>query len=289
MYNKNSFTWGFELEVGDVDRRLTIPENLGEWEFSETDIVNMHTPYKGAAADPLGLEPHWGGEINVKPAKTINEILDKIEQILQFFKDNGNTPTSNCISHSHIHVRIPGLKDDINSLKKLIVYIKENQHIVIDKCHNFRLDPLMSSTKTAKTYLKWDGGRPMPNYMCDNIINLATDFDSFIKLHAAGKDGISMGRPFRYAINTYCMKHIDTVEFRMFRNTLKREELEACFKFVERFMDCALNNGPDVQEILLETSYMFPQLQYDHEAYLKWEQSKYDKSRGNKVRKFYEI
>jgi hypothetical protein len=60
--------------------------------------------------------------------------------------------------------------------------------------------------------------------MCDNINELATDFNHFIKLHAAGKDGVSMGRPFRYAINTYCMKHTGTIEFRCFRSTINLDE-----------------------------------------------------------------
>jgi hypothetical protein len=144
----------------------------------------------------------------------------------------------------------------------------------------------MASTKTAKTYLKLDCGRLMPDYMCNNIINLTTDFDHFIKLHCAGKDGVSMGRPFRYAINTYCMKHTGTIEFRCFRNSFDRRELEDSFRFVEAFIDAALNNGPDVLQILLEGDYKFPELKYDHEIYTSWEKTKYGKERGKKSREF---
>lgn len=285
-YDPKTFTWGFEMEVGDVDRRLLLPEHLGKWEFSETDVVNQHEPYKGVASDPLGLEPPFGGEINVRPTKTWKEQVERIFEILDFYKSNGNQPTASCISHNHVHVFVPGLKDDVPALKRLIKYIRDNQHIVVDRIHAFRLHPDMSSTKTAKTYLKLDCGRLMPDYMCNNLINLTTDFEHFIKLHAAGKDGVSMGRPFRYAINTYCMKHTGTIEFRCFRNSYDRRELEDSFRFVEAFIDAGLNDGTDVQEILMNGDYKFPELHYDHELYKSWEKTKYGKERGKKAREY---
>ena len=42
QYASDKFTWGYEIEWGDVDRRLTPPDHLGKWEFAETDIVNIH-------------------------------------------------------------------------------------------------------------------------------------------------------------------------------------------------------------------------------------------------------
>lgn len=285
-YDPKTFTWGFEMEVGDVDRRLPLPEHLGKWEFSETDVVNQHEPYKGVASDPLGLEPPFGGEINVRPTKTWKEQVERIFEILDFYKSHGNQPTASCVSHNHVHVFVPGLKEDVPALKRLIKYIRDNQHIVVDRIHAFRLHPDMSSTKTAKTYLKLDCGRLMPDYMCNNLINLTTDFEHFIKLHAAGKDGVSMGRPFRYAINTYCMKHTGTIEFRCFRNSYDRRELEDSFRFVEAFIDAALNDGPDVQEILMNGDYKFPELHYDNELYKSWEKTKYGKERGKKAREY---
>ena len=84
-------------------------------------------------------------------------------------------------------------------------------------------------------YLKYDGGRRMPDYMIDNIINLSTDFNTFIKQHCTGKDGVSMGRPFRYAINTYSLKHTKTIEFRFFRASVDKNEMHDMFLFVENF------------------------------------------------------
>jgi len=288
-YDYKDYTWGYEIEWGDIDRRTIIPPHLGKWEFAETDIVNLNGEFRGLACDPLGECPPVGGEINTKPTATWREQVERIMEIKKIFTDLGQTPTASCVNHGHLHVYVPGLKDDIPALKRLIKYIRDNQHITIDNLYQYRLDPLMSSAKTAKTYLKWDGGRPMPDYMCNNIINLTQDFDHFIKLHAAGKDGISMGRPFRYAINTYCMKHTGTIEFRCLRSSTERREIEDSFKFAQYFIHSALNDGPPVDELLNDYDYQFPKFKYDHEMYLGWEKTKYDKSRGNKHREFHAV
>jgi hypothetical protein len=125
--------------------------------------------------------------------------------------------------------------------------------------------------------------------MCNNIIKLANNFEDYIRLHAAGKDGVSMGRPFRHAINTYCMKHTGTIEFRCFRSSTDRKEIEDSCRFAEQFVDAALNDGPEVEEIFLNNNFSFPKFEYDHEMYVAWETTKYDKSRGNKQREFYEV
>ena len=289
-YNKSDFTWGFEVEWGDIDRRLQIPEHLGKWEYAETDVVNIHEPFKYVACDPLGTDPHMGGEVNTMPTKTWQEQVDRVMELKKFFEDNDNKPSASCVNHGHLHVYVPGLKNDIVSLKKLVSYIKRNQQKTIEALYGFYDHPEMKGSSGAKTYLKWDGGRPMPDYMCDNIVNLATDFDHFIKLHAAGKDGVSLGRPFRFAINTYCMKHTGTIEFRCFRSSTNRKEIEDSFKFAEKFIDAALNDGPDVEDILYgDYNYEFPKFVWDFHEYNGWVKTKYDKERGNKVREYHEV
>jgi hypothetical protein len=289
QYPSDKFTWGYEIEWGDVDRRLTPPEHLGKWEFAETDIVNIHEPFKYIACDPLGTDPYMGGEINTKPTATWQQQVDRVMELHQFFVDAGNQPSASCVNHGHLHVFVPGLKNDIEALKRLIAYIKANQADTIEACYGFYENGQMKNAKGAKMYLKYDGGREMPEYMCDNIINLATDFEHFIKLHAAGKDGVSMGRPFRYAINTYCMKHTGTIEFRCFRSSTKREEIESQFRFAEKFIDAALNGGPSVKEILEADTYTFPPFVWDLNEYVGWEKTKWDKERGNKHREYHEV
>ena len=289
MYDKKDFTWGYEIEWGDIDRRLEIPSHLGSWEYSETDVVNLREPYRYVACDPLGEDPPFGGEVNTKPTRTWEEQVDRIQEIKQWFIDQGCEPTSNCLSHSHLHVYVPKLTEDLDALKRLVKYIKDNQADVVENCGLFHESASMKKAKGAKMYMKYDGGRQMPEYMADNIVNLATDFDHFIKLHAAGKDGVSMGRPFRYAINTYCMKHTGTIEFRCFRATTERKHMESMFRFVEAFIDAALNDGPSVKEILSEGDYEFPPFEWNLNQWVGHQKTKWDKDRGKKQREFHEV
>jgi hypothetical protein len=254
QYESNKFTYGMEIEWGDVPRYFSIPDHLGTWEYSERDIINLRYPYQYVCADPLGQTPPVGGEINTKPTRTWMEQVDRYFELQKLFEDNGTPPTVCATTHTHIHCRVPGLRDDIDALKRLTKYIKENQTKAIDYVYGFYDHPEMRGAKGTKMYLKFDGGRPIPEYMTDNIINLSTDFNSFIKMHAAGKDGVSMGRPFRFAINMYALKHIDTIEFRLFRGTLKRNEVESCFRFVQDFLNAALNNGSSVEDLISENN-----------------------------------
>ena len=289
MIDLSKCTWGYEIEWGDIDRRIKIPENLGSWEYAETDIVNLKEPFKYVACDPLGTNPHFGGEINTKPTKTWQEQVNNIMYLYEYFNKQNNQPTSSCVNHGHLHVHIPGLTENLDALKKLISYIKNNQSTIIDVCYQYYDYPNIKKHKNAKMYLKYDGGRPMPEYMCNNIINLAKDFKSFIKLHCAGKDGVSMGRPFRYAINTYCLKHTQTIEFRCFRSTTNKKEIQDQFRFVEKFLECVFITNEPIFEVFKKENFNFPKFYFNDYEYNGWIKTKHPKERGEKKRTFYEV
>ena len=289
MYNKNNFTYGMEIEWGDIPRYFVIPSNLGSWEYSERDIINIYPPYTNVCADPMGKNPPVGGEINTRPTKTWQEQVFRYFELKEYFEKKGASPTISATAHTHIHCRVPGLRNDINALKKLTKYIKENQKLAISIAYGFFEHNQMKHVKGSKMYLKFDGGRPMPDYMSNNILNLATDFTSFIKMHSAGKDGVSMGRPFRFAINMYSLKHIDTIEFRLFRGTLNKTEIESCFRFVEDFLDAALNDGPSVKELFLSNNYTFPPMKWNLNQFIGWSNTKHPDSRGRKNRRLWKV
>jgi hypothetical protein len=290
IYDPATFSWGYEIEWGDIPRSFDIPEHLGTWEFAETDILNLNGEWAMRAVDPLGIDPPMGGEINTKPTATWGQQVDRILEIKQLFVNAGHEPTASLVNHGHLHVYVPGLKEDVAALKRLVAYIRDNQLLTVERCYGYYDDPTMKgAVKGAKAYLKQDGGRQMPGYMIDNILNLARSFEHFIKLHAAGKDGVSMGRPFRYAINTYCMKHTGTVEFRCFRSSTNREEIASQFAFAEAFIGAALNGGPSVEEILEDGNFKFPPYIWNREHWDAWASTKWDKSRGKKVRNYYEV
>lgn len=286
-HSSDKYTWGYEIEWGDIDRTLEIPSHLGTWEQAEIDIVNIHEPYKYVAVDPLGINPPVGGEINTKPTHTWKKQVDRIMEIHQLFVDNGDTPSSSCVNHGHLHVHVPDLKNDIDALKRLIKYIKNNQAITIKRLYNFRKNLIME--KMDLYYLEIDGGTPMPNKVCDNIINNSKNFDDFIKYHYLPEELQREMPPQRYAINTYIMQYTNTIEFRCFRSSTNRKHIEDSFRFVEKFMDAALNGGPNVKQILSEYDYEFPPFIFNKEEYTGWQKTMYHVSRGKKHRHYHDV
>ena len=280
-YDRSTFTYGFEIEWGDIDRNMTIPPELGAWEYCETDIINLREPYRGLGSDPKGVNPPVGGEINMKPTRTMEEQVDNIMKIHDLFVAHGTPPTTGCVNHGHLHIHVPGLIEDIDALKRLSLYLRDNQHMTIDRCYQFRVMPNMEMTKTAKTYLKHDGGRIMPDWLATNLGTIPVDFDDWIRVHCCGKDAKTLSRPFRYGIHTYALKNSKTIEFRCFRSSIDRQEILDSFRFATDWIDAALNNGPDVQELFLTNDYKFPPFEYDHEMYLAWENTKYERTDRN--------
>lgn len=280
-YDPKTFTYGFEIEWGDIDRKMEIPEELGSWEYCETDIINLTPPYRGLGSDPKGINPPVGGEINMRPTKTWQEQVDNIMKVHDLFVERGTIPTAGCVNHGHLHIHVPGLIEDIDALKRMMLYIKDNQHITMDRVYQFSVRPGMDQTKTAKTYLKHDGGRIAADWLLDNLATVPVDFEDWLRVHCCGKDAVTRSRPFRYGIHTYALKNSKTIEFRCFRSSTDRREIEDSFEFATMFMDAALNGGPDVQEILLSKDWKFPPFTYDQEMYLAWEETKYERTDRN--------
>lgn len=286
----DKFTYGYELELGDVARWREVPEHFGKWEYAETDIVNLHGEHAGIACDPMGVSPSMGGEINIQPARSVGELTDRVIGCIDWFSNEGDSPTASCVNHGHVHIHVPGLREDIAALKRLTVAIQNHQHDIIRLCYQYEEHPDMAQVKTARTYLKWDGGRPMPSWMAVNIVEKANNFDDFIRIQCCGKDGVSRGRPFRYTVNTYCMKHIDTIEFRCFRASLIPHEIWSSIDFVREFITLALAGEPiDIVEMIERGTYVLPPFIYNHGHYQGWESTKWDKSRGEKRREYVDI
>jgi len=279
------FTYGCELEWGDVPRSIEIPEELGSWDMTETDIINMRPPYQYVAADPLGINPPVGGEINTAPTHTIQGQVEIITALKKLFPEE---PTVGCRSHTHIHIFVPGLREDIVSLKKIVKYLGENQEDMLAATYPFKPHPMMRKQKGATYYFKQDGGLRMPQWMAKNLVEKTHDFDTFIKMHRSGKAGIRTHlRPYRYCLNTYWLSRSPTLEFRCFRGSTDESEIESCFRFANRFIESALEGGPSVKEILSQEEFNFPPFNYSPEANAGWMETKCN--RVEKVRKFNDI
>lgn len=294
-YDPATFTYGFELEMGDVRKDIILPKELGEWEYSERDIVNTLPPYRGICVDPFGVDPPVGGEFNTRPTRGWQAQVARILEILQLFAEQqGNYPTAPFTTHNHVHVHVPGMIDDVDALKRMIRYVGMNQYDFVNTVYGFHELPGMDQVPSARTYLRQDGGRMIPDWRIDRIAEQSTDFKSFIRNHYTTQDGRPVDRLLRTAINTYCLKHIKTIEFRCFRGSFESLHLASCFRAVEAFIDAALNTGTPWRELYQanRSEYEFPPMTFDLELAIGWKKTKNNvgnESPTGKNRKFYDV
>ena len=181
-----NISYGFELELSDVDKSIDIPDYLGRWEGpkvgkyymgAELDIVNTLGNNKGLASDPLCLTCTVGGEINVSPSPTIKSQLDKINTIFQLFPDI----SSGHVNHFHVHTYFDEL-EDFELLKNLIYYTIENEKDLIQSTYLQNWDQFNYSNISdwGRLYLIQDGGRYLNPEIkvnldkCKNVIIIAS-------------------------------------------------------------------------------------------------------------------
>jgi len=286
MVDVNSMTYGYELEISNVRRDRVLPDWAGTWEYAETDILNTRGPYALRASDPLGLDPPVGGEVNIVPARSPEELTDRICDLIDWFRAQGDDPDVSLVNHGHVHAHVPGLIQDVIALRRLAKYVADNQNATVEHFYRLVEEPGMDQVKEVRNYLRWDGGRLLPEWMAANIITRTDSFDDFIRLHCCGKDGVSRGRPFRYAINMYCLKHTQTVEFRCLRASIERRHIFDSIRFARDFMKAALEDGPSVPELIRRNRYSVAPLNFNVEQARAWWATKWDKERGKKVRRF---
>lgn len=278
-----NWSYGAELEVGDVSRKSPIPPELGEWALTETDVVNIHGAMRGRACDPLGEEPAWGGEVNMAPVLGDPQAAgNRMRLILQhLYSIPGNNPSYTSLNASHVHVRVPGLRSDIKALKKLQQYVIDNQDFMIENTYMKDYVPPVWSKESRKAHtVPLDGKRKMQPWMNENIQKMASTPDEFFDLQMKGKDGVTNYRIFRYCVNTYNLRLIDTVEFRWFRASLSAVEWANMFLFCRRFMAEALMPVGSRPVSAWYHEYRYPPfIPHDEEMLKAWEKTRYTQDR----------
>jgi hypothetical protein len=293
VFFPQDWTWGAEVEYADVYklRLQDLPEELGKWEWAEKEICNTRYPYAGIAVDPKGVDPPVGGEINTKPTKTYQEQVDRILEITEWMKSKGEHPTASFTSPFHIHIHIPGLIEDVLALKNLVKYQIENQRDMVNLCYQYK--PYSNMLGSARNYLRRDGGLLMPSYLVENIIKNAEDFQDFLRLYSSGKNGIVRARPFRYCINSYCLKWTKTVEFRCFRATLDHLFIQNAFKVCFAYMDYALNHSEvKIRDYITSNNLQFQPLQWYQGCAEMWDsymKTKKPNDTGGKNREYWSV
>lgn len=259
-------SYGYEVEWGDIDRSIDIPSCLGSWEGpkmsngyyagAERDINNSD----GTLCDPLCETTTEGGEINVRPALSIDDIVGKVADLKQLFKN----PYAGIVNHGHLHVYAPKI-----DMKKLEEYTKKYEKELIDICYDcaqvITLYENGEIDRDTYEYLMYDGGR-------------LNSFDGRRSLqHDTGEETSSP----RAAVNLWNLTKGKTIEFRCFRSTTDISIIRNTFLMAREFINQSqVDNGLSPWEIAVKYDLVFPKLPTD--VVIKhFIRDRHDKKRGD--------
>lgn len=263
--NHKLWTYGTELELSDLDQTRGLPKGFG-WDRRDVTMVNSN----GIAVDPKGISWTKGGEINTPPTKSIVSQVDAIETVLDFF---GGEATVNYRSNLHMHIRVPGLIDDLEACKKIQRYIYPTKGF-LDVIEPIPV-PVESDFKTHAEFVgamrRYNRRRCSHHtVLTDKRFRLqqeATNMDEFFRAEVPlKKDGTPQWHlaP-RCAINMRQLMETDTIEFRHFPGTLDPAEFKSCLTWCRDFLYAALTDGPDPITLFKEGNYTFPTFgKYQH-------------------------
>lgn len=244
----STWTYGAEHEWGDWAYNEPLP--LG-YERDRNDFTIMSS--NGVANDPKGLTYGYGGEINTPPTWLPEGQGACVEELIRHWRSlRLPAPTVNHRSNLHIHVRVPGLRDDLDALKRVQKFIHEVMPSLLPIIQPLRRPdrfdfPGEEEWKGAKR--RWRRRRVShqtlltPSRLAKQL--RATSLEEFFSSEAPsrGRDGAPRYRDQpRLCVNLRHLRETDTIEFRHFAGTLSSAQVELAARYCGVFLECALED-----------------------------------------------
>lgn len=277
MIDMKNATYGAEYEFGDV-YLTNLPQGLS-WNRKDYSIVSS----TGIANDPKGKLYNRGGEINSAPTDNVGEQIAMFQKLLEMHPEAAVNHRTNL----HLHVRIPGLSQNVDLLKKLLLYIDVNQRAIYEAIEpvpqpvkaDFTLDEEYKGAMKRYKRRKVSHQYAVPSDRVKRA-QAASSVEQFLAAHAPqNKDGSpAWGLTTRAGINLLQLKETDTIEFRHFTCTKDPQKLASCFVWVAKFIPAALD-GASLSELLSAYPYKFPEFaSYNHDMEIGYQYTNFDKN-----------
>lgn len=279
-FSNEYWTFGVEHEWGNCSRKIELPEG-NSWNSEDNTCVSS----TGIANDPKGKLYEFGGEINTKPTETIEEQCSILRDLTDLLD-----PVVNYRSNLHIHIRVPGLKDDIDWLKRLLTYTHKYAQEAFDLVEPI---PVPSKNQPAEHY-EWEMKRynrrkkshqhRLSDAQYERMMETTNPTDFYMaEAHKDAKGNPAWFQCPRAGINIrQIFEHSETIEFRHFPGTLDPDQLHSCIKWCYEFMMAALGTQKTPTEIFEGQVWNFPTFpEYDYYAEQVYQYTNFDKnSRG---------
>jgi hypothetical protein len=235
-------TFGCEHEWADIPCAAPLPRGYG-WDRRDITIVNSN----GIANDPTGKLYHLGGEINTPPTSTAQgqaSCLYELRQLLPMARINYR-------SNLHVHVRVPGLKDDLALLKKFQATIHDVMPSILEMIEPIPV-PTVDEYPDGEEYQgamrryrrrKVSHHTLLPAYRWQ-LQMAASTIEDFFRLevpHTKNRLPMWHAQP-RLCVNLRQLRETDTIEFRHFPGTLEQRELVSAICWCRYFVNAVLDD-----------------------------------------------
>jgi hypothetical protein len=234
----HDWTYGCEFEFADWDTR----KGWGT-EFHrdpETAICNTN----GIATDPRLISYPFGGEVCTPPTSDAQGQVCYLRKFLEMHPEAAITHRAGL----QVHIRVPGLIDDVQSLKRIQKYVSENHQVypLVDPLplpshFEFSKHSEWKAAKKRQHWMRMSHWTVIPYYRVEKQMQAKTTKE-FLEL-AVPKD--KQGKPLwhaqpRAAVNLRQLLQTDTIEFRFWSATKHENELNNAICFCHDFLVDAL-------------------------------------------------
>jgi hypothetical protein len=237
-------SFGAEHEWADHPLDRDPPPGFGR-DVRDITIVNSN----GIANDPKGKAYRFGGEFNTPPTDTIEGQVGCLQQLREHYPE----ATINYRSNLHLHIRVPGLRNDLNALKLLQAHIHEHLPRVLAEV--IEPIPLPSAPMGVADEDAWLQGAKRrfrrrrvshQSFLTPERLAIqaqAQTIDRWFELECPQTKDTN--KPLwhlqpRLAVGLRQLLQTDTIEFRHFPGTMSDDQLRWAFKWVTQYLGHAL-------------------------------------------------
>jgi hypothetical protein len=232
-------TYGAEHEWGDFPLDTPLPPGYGR-DRKDITIVNSN----GIANDPSGKLYRFGGEINTPPTSTPKGQVECLRELKKLLPN----ATINHRSNLHIHIRLPGLRDDLKMLKRVQKYIHNNMRSAFPIIEPLPRPKYCSTPEELQGALRrWRRRRVshqtlLTHGRLSKQLEARSPEEFFRREVPQSKSGKPLWacQP-RLCVSLRQLLETDTVEFRHFPGTLDEAELLNCIIWCHQFLIYAVD------------------------------------------------
>lgn len=278
MTTTDDWTYGAEHEWADWRRDAPLPPGY-VLDTKDTTMVNSN----GIAVDPKGVVYGYGGEIQSNPTRTIWQQVGEFVQLKQLLRAHGPAPTVNYRSNLHIHIRVPGLKDDLPTLRRLLDYNGRWLPVVLPI-----IEPIPRPTRTE--YPNPEAYRGAMQRFTRRLRShhyVVPPRQRENQLRAPTVEAFHLAEHVRFAsrhitpraaVNLRQLRETDTIEFRHWPGTLSTEQFRSALLWCQRYLMLAFaDQSPETAALEWRRDHeALPFMPYRHDLEQRYRATKAD-------------